>query len=411
MGAFCYIRQRMQKIGLIREWKQPADKRVALTPEQCSLFMKKYPNIELVVEESPDRTYSTKEYESAGVAVTADVSDCDILIGIKEVPIEKLIPSKTYLFFSHTIKAQIYNRDLLLAILQKNITLIDYEPLTWKKGGRILGFGKWAGVVGAYNAFLTWGKKTKKYDLPAAYETNDYQQSMNDLASLELGKLRVVFTGNGRVAEGIREVLEGMKIKECSPQEFISQPPRGAHFTQLTSWDLYHRKDGGLWDLNHFYAHHDAYCCEFDNFLAHTDILINGMYWEEDMPALFSKKDTQVSDFAIQVIADITCDVEGSVPITMEATDIYHPTFGWSKSKQVQTDPYGLDTIDVMAVTNLPTEMPRNASSEFGSLFLEHIAPLIADGDRDSILHRATITKFGKLTPEFSYLKDFVDGK
>jgi alanine dehydrogenase len=396
------------KIGIIREWKQPADKRVALTPDQCKEFKVKYPTVELVIEQSPDRTYTELDYTSAGMEVVTDLTDCDILIGIKEVPIDKLIPNKTYLFFSHTIKAQEYNRDLLQAILAKNISLIDYEPLTRNKGGRILGFGKWAGVVGAYNAFLTWGKKTGKFDLPAAYETNDYEKSMQLLAALELGKTRVVYTGNGRVAQGIREVLEGMKIRECTPQEFVSQPPRGAHFTQLTSWDLYHRKDGSGWDQNHFYDNHGEYCCEFDNFLPHTDILINGMYWEDDLPTLFTKRDTEEDNFSIKVIADITCDVEGSVPITMEATDIFNPAFGWSRSEQKKVAPYGDDTIDVMAVTNLPTEMPKNASTEFGSLFLEHIVPLLVAGDKDDILERARITEDGKLTERYSYLTDFV---
>ncbi len=399
------------KIGLIKEWKQPADKRVALTPELCAEFIKTYPSVEIAVESSTDRTFTDKEYKEVGVSVQTDMTDCDILVGIKEVPIDKLIPNKTYLFFSHTIKAQPYNRPLLQAILQKNITFIDYEPLTWKEGGRILGFGKWAGVVGAYNAILTWGKKTGKFDLPPAHETNNYEASMALLADLDLGKTRIVYTGNGRVADGIREVLEQMKLKEASPQEFISQPPRGAYFTQLTSWDLYHRKDGVEWDIDHFYANHGEYCCEFDNFIPYSDILINGMYWEDDIPPLFFKKDTKAKDFEIKVIADITCDVEGSVPITMQATDIYNPTFGWSRSNQKQVEPYGEDTIDVMAVTNLPTEMPKNASDEFGRLFLEHIVPLLVGKDQDDIIKRAKMTENGKLTKTFAYLQEFVDEK
>ena len=398
------------KIGLLREWKEPADKRAALTPDQCVQFTNKFPEIELVVEKSPDRTFSDQAYKKLGIAVVSDVSDCDILFGIKEVPIEKLISNKTYFFFSHTIKEQAYNRDLLRAILEKNITLIDYETLSWFEGGRILGFGKWAGIAGAYNAFLTWGKKTDKFTLPPAYETDDYEESIRLLSELDLNRLRVVFTGNGRVADGIRGVLEQMKLKECSPQEFISQPPRNAYFTQLTSWDLYHRKDGGPWDIQHFYNNHEAYCCEFDNFLPYTDILINGIYWEESMPPLFTVKDTKQSNFAIKVIADITCDVQGSVPITMEATNIYNPTFGWSKSEQKQVAPFGEDTIDIMAVTNLPTELPKNASEEFGSLLLEHILPLVARRDKQSILKRATITSKGKLTKNYEYLTDFVNG-
>ena len=399
------------KIGLLREWKEPVDKRVALTPDQCVQFTNKFPEIELVVEKSPDRTFSDQAYKKLGIAVVSDVSDCDILFGIKEVPIEKLIPNKTYFFFSHTIKEQAYNRDLLRAILEKNITLIDYETLTWSEGGRILGFGKWAGIAGAYNAFLTWGKKTDKFTLPPAYETDDYEESIRLLSELDLNRLRVVFTGNGRVADGIREVLEQMKLKECSPQEFISQPPRNAYFTQLTSWDLYHRKDGGPWDIQHFYNNHDAYCCEFDNFLPYTDILINGIYWEESMPPFFTVKDTKQSNFAIKVIADITCDVQGSIPITMEATNIYNPTFGWSKSEQKQVAPFGEDTIDIMAVNNLPTELPKNASEEFGSLLLEHILPLVARRDKQSILKRATITTKGKLTKNYEYLTDFLNGQ
>ncbi len=398
------------KIGLLREWKEPADKRVALTPEQCVQFTNKFPEIELVVEKSPDRTFSDRAYKKLGIVVVSDVSDCDILFGIKEVPIGKLIPNKTYFFFSHTIKEQAYNRDLLRAILEKNITLIDYETLTWFEGGRILGFGKWAGIAGAYNAFLTWGKKTDKFTLPPAYETDDYEESIRLLSKLDLNRLRVVFTGNGRVADGIREVLEQMKLKECSPQEFISQPPRNAYFTQLTSWDLYHRKDGGPWDIQHFYNNHEAYCCEFDNFLPYTDILINGIYWEESMSPLFAVKDTKQSNFEIKVIADITCDVQGSVPITMEATNIYNPTFGWSKSEQKQVAPFGEDTIDIMAVTNLPTELPKNASEEFGSILMEHILPLVAQRDKQSILKRATITAKGKLTKNYEYLTDFVNG-
>ena len=398
-------------MGLIREWKQPADKRVALTPDLCVTLKSQFPTVELVVETSPDRTFKDSEYEAIGVKVVEDVSDCDVLLGIKEVPIDKLIESKTYLFFSHTIKAQTYNRKLLQAILAKNISLIDYEVLEWPNGGRILGFGKWAGIVGAYNAFLTWGAKHQLYYLPEAYKTDNFEQSMADLIEItpKMKNPRIVYTGNGRVSSGIREVLETMKIAEVTPHDFVMKNYKYPIFTHLTNWDLYHRKDGGTWSDEHFYANHDTYCCEFDQYFEKTDILINGMYWEDDMPALFTKADTAKPNFNLQVIADITCDVEGSVPITMEATDIYNPTFGWSKSEQKQVAAFGEDTIDVMAVTNLPTEMPKNASAEFGGSLLEHIIPLLINSDKDDILKRARITEKGQLTEQFRYLQDFVD--
>jgi saccharopine dehydrogenase (NAD+, L-lysine-forming) len=401
------------KIGIIREWKKPEDKRVALTPSLCKKLQETYPDVELAVEASPVRCFKDAAYKKVGVQVQKDMSDCDVLLGVKEVPNEKLIPGKIYMFFSHTIKAQDYNRPLLQEILDKKIRLIDYETLVWPKDGqRILGFGKWAGIVGVYNAFLTWGKKTGLYDLPPAYEVNGYEELLELLKGIDVGTPRIVFTGNGRVAQGIREVLENIRMDELMPSDFIMQPHKAPVFTQLTNWDLYHRKDGGEWSDEHFYNNHEMYCCEFYQFGSGADILINGMYWEDDMPPLFTKEVTTREDFRIQVIADITCDVEGSVPITMEATDIHNPTFGWSRKEQKQVAAYGEDTIDVMAVTNLPTEMPKDASEEFGSKLLEHIIPLIIKRDKDGILSKASITnKKGNLTKHYSYLQDFVDGK
>lgn len=200
-----------------------------------------------------------------------------------------------------------------------------------------------------------------------------------------------------------------MHIVEVSPQELISNNYQQPVFCQMANWDLYHRKDGGEWDEQHFYNNHDAYCCEFDVFTMYADILINGMYWEDDMPALFTKEDTAKDNFNIKVIADITCDVEGSVPITTRATDIYDPTIGWSRSKQTEVEPFGEDTIDVMAVTNLPTELPKNASEAFGSHLIENIIPLLIKGDQDNILRNATITQDSKLTDAYTYLTSFVE--
>ncbi|MFY0645011.1 MAG: alanine dehydrogenase [Bacteroidia bacterium] len=400
------------KIGLIREWKQPADKRVALTPALCEVFKERFPDVELVIEASIDRTFTDSEYEWIGVAVQHDMSDCDILLGIKEVPIENLIPNKTYLFFSHTIKAQEYNRNLLQNILANKIRLIDYEPLVWPEGGRILGFGKWAGIVGAYNAFLTLGEKQKSNNLPPAHTTSGYEECMELLKSVETQSVRIAFTGNGRVANGIREVLESMQLKEVSPEEFLHRTFNETVFVQLKNEDLYERIDGEDWNDSHFYNNHSEYKSLFGAYLTKTDMLINGMYWEDDMPALFTKEDTSKQDFALQVIADITCDVEGSVPITMEATDIYNPTFGWSKSQQCQVEKYGDDTIDIMAITNLPTEMPKNASQEFGHLLLDHIIPLLINDPQNEILDKASITTFnGNLNSHFEYLRDYVEGK
>lgn len=399
------------KIGLIRERKEPADKRVALSPTLCRLFHEHYPHIPLVVESSPVRSFRDMDYQAMDIPVLDDISDCDILLGIKEVPIDYLIPNKTYLFFSHTIKEQPYNRGLLQAILQKNITLIDYETLVNDHGARLLGFGKWAGIVGTYNAMLTWGEKYDLWHLPPAHATSGFEECLERLANLPRVPLKIVFTGNGRVAHGIREILERMKITEVSPGEFVYKESEEMIFTHLPNEILYERKDGGEWSDAHFYANHQDYTCNFEPYIAAADILINGMYWEDDLPPLFKKEDTAREDFRISVIADISCDVNGSVPITVKATDIYHPTYGWSRSQQKDVPKYGKDSIEIMAVTNLPTEMPQHASQEFGSMLLEHILPLLVDQPDHPVLKRATIAKGGQLTEEYSYLQDFVDGK
>lgn len=400
------------KIGLIREWKQPADRRVGLSPALCSLFKTRFPGLNLVVESSPERAFNNSEYEHVGVPVQTDMTDCDILIGIKEVPIDKLIPNKTYMFFSHTIKEQAYNRNLLKAILAKKIQLIDYEPLVWPGNGRILGFGKWAGIVGTYNAFLTWGEKTKQFRLPPAYTTNGFIECMQLLKSIRPNGIKIAFTGNGRVATGIREVLEHMMIRELDPSAYLQTNPEESVFTHLRSEHIYKRKDGSPWNEKHFYEYHNAYEGCFKPFVSTTDILINGMYWEDDMPALFQKSDTSSNDFRIKVIADISCDVEGSVPITVSATDIYNPTYGWSRTKQCKVEKYTEDSIDIMAVANLPTEMPKMASEEFGSHLLHHILPLLINEPDHEIIYKGTITtKEGTLNKPFEYLKEYVESE
>jgi saccharopine dehydrogenase (NAD+, L-lysine-forming) len=397
------------KIGLIRERKQPADSRVALTPTQAKELMEKYPEMEVWVEPSEDRIFTDEMYRAEGVRVSEAMEECDVLLGIKEVPKENLIPRKTYLFFSHTIKKQPYNQALFREMVRKKIRMIDYECLTWPKGGRILGFGVWAGIVGAYNGLLTWGKKFGLFDLRPAHQCSSYAELKEELKKVALPPIKIAYTGGGRVAAGIREVLEHVQWKELTPEAFLKERPDEPVFTQLDNPDLYQRKNGEKWDTNHFFNHHTEYVSTFDRFISETDLLINGMYWEDDLPALFTKEDTKRPDFSIKVIADITCDVEGSVPITLEATPIHNPTLGWDPVKQSRTEPFGDKSIDVMAVTNLPTEMPADASATFGQDLLQHVLPLFLE-DAEGILSQATLTVDGKLAERYAYLQDYLEG-
>lgn len=395
------------KIGLIREQKTPADVRVALSPVQCAALMSRWPQVKVVAESSPDRCFSDEEYEHAGIPVQHDVSDCDVLLGIKEVPVKALIPDKTYFFFSHTIKKQPYNRAMLQDILAKKIRLIDYETLKWENGQRVLGFGRFAGIVGAYNGLLTWGKKHGFFSLKPAWQCEDYRELLQHAGAVDIGNIKIVLTGGGRVANGALDFLRNLRIREVTPYQFIHRSYDEPVFVHLNSPEIYRHRDGKVWDTQHFYSHHAEYESSFRDFLPHTDILMNGIFWTADLPPLFSKADTAGAEFRISVIADISCDVDGSVPITWKATSIQDPVIGWSRSRQEACSPWTADSIDIMAVGNLPNELPCDASEEFGENLLHYVIPELLSG-QSRMIAGATITDKGQLTEPYTYLQDYV---
>lgn len=396
------------KIGLIRERKSPPDVRVALTPVQCAALMNRWPQVSVVAESSPDRCYSDEDYENAGIPVQTDVADCDVLLGIKEIPKEYLIPGKTYFFFSHTIKKQPYNRAMLQDILKKNIRLIDYETLKWENGQRVLGFGRFAGIVGAYNGLLTWGQKTGLFSLKPAWQCEDYRELLQHAGAVDIGNIKIVLTGGGRVANGALDFLRNLRIREVTPYQFIHRSYEEPVFVHLNSPEIYRHREGKPWDTQHFYTHHSEYDSSFADFVPHTDILMNGIFWTADLPRLFSKAVTARPDFRIRVIADISCDVDGSVPITWKATSIQEPVIGWSRSRQEPCDPFVDDSIDIMAVGNLPNELPCDASEEFGENLLHYVLPELLSGE-SRMITGATIASDGALTATYHYLQDYVD--
>lgn len=396
------------KIGLIRERKSPPDVRVALTPVQCAALMNRWPQVSVVAESSPDRCYSDEDYENAGIPVQTDVADCDVLLGIKEIPKKCLIPGKTYFFFSHTIKKQPYNRAMLQDILKKNIRLIDYETLKWENGQRVLGFGRFAGIVGAYNGLLTWGQKTGLFSLKPAWQCEDYRELLQHAGAVDIGNIKIVLTGGGRVANGALDFLRNLRIREVTPYQFIHRSYEEPVFVHLNSPEIYRHREGKPWDTQHFYTHHSEYDSSFADFVPHTDILMNGIFWTADLPRLFSKAVTARPDFRIRVIADISCDVDGSVPITWKATSIQEPVIGWSRSRQEPCDPFVDDSIDIMAVGNLPNELPCDASEEFGENLLHYVLPELLSGE-SRMITGATIASDGALTATYHYLQDYVD--
>lgn len=394
------------KLGLIQEHKQPADTRVALTPVQCVAVKNRYPFVEIFVEKSTSRCFKTEEYIAAGITVTENIGDCDVLFGIKEIPPEFLLEKKVYFFFSHTIKKQPYNQKMLQAILRKEITLIDYETLKWENGQRVLGFGRFAGIVGAYNGFLTWGKKFKQFDLKPAYMCSGYAEVIEESKKISLPSIKIVLTGGGRVANGSLEFLRTLKIKEVTENQFLHEEFEEPVFVHLNSPELYEHKSNKPWDTKHFYANHTEYKSRFTPYLSVCDLLMNGIFWNQSLPRLFEVEDTKNQDFNIKVIADISCDVNGSVPITFDATTIQNPWIAWNRKEQLPCTPFTENSIDIMAVGNLPNELPRDASEEFGENLLHYVLPEYFDAQTEMI-RKATIVERGNLTADFSYLKDY----
>lgn len=395
-------------IGLSRERKNPPDNRVALSPIQCVALQQRYPQIKVFVEASPTRCFSDDAYREVGIEVVEDLSHCDVIFNIKEVPSEALIAQKTYFFFSHTIKKQPYNRAMLQSILQKNITLIDYEVLRYETGARVLGFGRYAGVVGTYNGLLVYGKKHGLFSLTPAHLSKNYADILTQLLRVNLPNIRIAVTGGGRVSQGALDLLRALQIREVTPNQYLHVRYDEPVFVQLNSPDLYVHPTLTQWDTQHFYKHHGEYKSQFKGYAECTDLLVNGIYWTEDLPRLFEAGDTADKEkFAPTVIADISCDVEGSVPITYKATSIADPVIGWSRGNQSPCEAYTEDSIDVMAVGNLPNELPRDASEEFGEMLMHKVIPeLVAGGSR--LIDGATIARGGHLTAHFSYLSDFV---
>ena len=395
----------MLVIGLIKEGKTPADNRVALTPAQCR-WLHSNTEIKIVLQSCNTRCYSDTEYKQAGVEVTDDVSHCDILMGIKEVPKEQLIPNKTYFFFSHTKKMQPHNQALFTTMIDKKITIIDYECLEHEDGQRMIGFGFFAGVVGAHNGMMCYGKRTGLFDLPRVYKVKDYRQLIHSYFGLKLPAIKIAVTGSGRVSHGIVEVMNLMDIQEVEPDEFIETKFPYPVYVHLKGADLYKHKTTGKYKRLDFHNNPQDYECIFNQYISHTDILLNGVYWDTHIPRLFEWEDVKQTNFKIKTIADITDDYNGSVPCNIGDTTIENPVYGVDKNTFEKTEPYLPNSIDIMAVGNLPNELSRDASRYFGEQLIKFVLDDLRKGSSPT-LDKATILNKGKLTQHFSYMKEY----
>ncbi len=401
------------KIGIIREGKTPSDSRVPLIPAQCAELIAQ--GHDIVVQPSNVRTFTDEEYRQAGVPLREDLTDRDLLLGVKEVPIEQLIPDKDYCFFAHVIKEQPYNQPLLRAVMDRRIRLMDYEAFTGERGKRLIAFGYFAGMVGAHNGLWAYAQRHADLTLPRLKDLRDYAEAREIYAETHFPKLRIVLTGTGRVGQGAAKVLDDMGIRRVEPADYLKKNYEEAVYTVLMCRHYVKKSDGGPFDKEEFYAYPERYETAFLPYAHRSDIFINGIYWDNRAPAFFAVEDMRSPDFRARVIADVTCDIApvASVPSTLRPSTIADPVYGYDpvSASEVELSGNGSDgTYAIMAVDNLPNELPRDASTAFGQMFMDKILPEFNKKD-SAILRRASVTtRAGELGPKFQYLTDYAAG-
>lgn len=399
------------KFGIIKERKNPPDRRVVFSPSELAKLKQLYHEATVEVESSDIRIFPDIEYKTMGITVTDDVSDCDVLFGVKEVPVENLIPDKAYFFFSHTIKKRPYNQKLLKAVLEKNIDLYDHETIVDSHNRRLIGFGKYAGMVGVYNGIRAFGIKFELFKLPKAETLSGKEALIAHLKRITLPPLKFVITGTGKVGSGAQEILKAIKVKEITVDNYLTKNYTQPVYVQLDALEYNKRIDGQVLDFVDFTSHPEAYISDFEKFTKVTDIYIAGHFYANGAPMILTQEMLNAKDCKIRVVADISCDVNGPIACTLRSSTIAEPIYGYWPGENKEVDVFHPAAIVVMAVDNLPCEIPKDASEGFGEQFMEHVIPAFFNGDKDGILERAKITEKGKLTPRFSYLQDYVDGK
>ena len=401
------------KIALIKETKIPVDNRVALAPGQVAELQRRFPQHQIVVQSSDIRAFSDEEYRAEGVTVVADVSDADILFGIKEAKIESLIPDKQYFFFGHIAKMQAYNRPLLQAFIQKHITFCDYEYLVDDNNIRVCAFGWWAGVVGVYYTLRGYGLKHGLYELPAPDRRFTLDRLLELLKGISLPTLKLLVTGAGRVSHGAQYVLDNIGAHRLSEDAYLSgEPVEGLSYCVADVDRLVKRKDGASFSWDDFTRNARAYESDFLRFARQTDVLICAHFWGPDAPVYLTEEDLRRDDLRIRMIGDVTCDIKGSIKSTIRSSTHDDPYYDYNPVTGQEEPAFCSDSnISVMAVDTCPNALAMDTSAYFGSMLIQHVFEPLLKGEPSEVINRSMILKEGKLTERFAYLKEFAEGK
>ena len=405
-------------LSIIREARAD-ENRTPLIPSQISNLLDKFSNLKIIIQPSKNRCFKDEDYLKAGAEITDDLSNADIIFGVKEVEISKLFENKTYLFFSHTSKVRqyinkatqdkaiIYKKELLREVIKKNVTLIDYENIRSISGEayRYLGFGRFAGIVGCYNTLNLYLKLQNKRLLPRAFEINSYEKIKELISNQTFNRLKILQTGRGNVAKGSMEVLKLANIKQISIKDYLNKKYDEAVFCNISTREYIERIDGKNFSYQDLYLNPHGYRSKIKSFLVDTDILICGHYWDLRFPKFFSSN--QINEFKnLKIVGDITCDINGAIPTTIRSTSIAKPYYSIDINSMKEIN-LGNKGIAVMAVDNLPSELPRDSSEEFGDNLISEVLPYLIDKD-DGRINRATTASNGKFCSPFNYLKEFI---
>lgn len=397
--------------AIIKERKNPPDRRVVFSPEKLREAATQFPEARFIVESSDIRIFSDDAYRAAGFEVKTDISEADVMLGVKEVPKDALIPNKKYFFFSHTIKKQPYNRELLQVMLKKHIEMFDHETIVKANGARLIGFGRYAGLVGAYNGFRALGKRDGLFDLPKVEHLADLDEVKAELDKITLPNIKIALSGTGKVAQGAKEILDHLKINEVTDTVYLNSEFTEPVYCMIDVMEYNKRTDGKAGDKYEFYKDPSGYESNFMPYAKTTDYFIAGHFYGDGAPYLFTRNDAKDPAFRINLIADVSCDIDGPVASTIRPSTIADPFYGYDPATESEVPMGTPNAIAMMAVDNLPCELPKDASEGFGDMFLEHVIPAFFNGDADGVLERALMTTSkGDLTERYRYLKSYVEG-
>lgn len=431
-------------IGIRHEDKYLMEKRAPLTPKHVE-FLVKHKKLDIVVQTSDKRIFKDEEYIKAGAKVSKDLKKCSVILGVKEMPISFFEEGKTYVFFSHTIKGQKYNMPMLKRMIELKCNLIDYEKIIDEQGKRLIFFGKYAGYAGMINSLWALGLRLKYYGYESRllkikqahhyHSLNEAKADVSDIGELiaekgiphELRPFVIGFTGYGNVSQGAQEICGLLPIKEISPGKLLllkhrkKIPDNIIYKVIFKEEDLFEPKDPKHeFDLNDYYTNPDNYQSKFEKYIPHLSMLINCIYWDKRYPRLITK-DYLKNLYSkgrpkLNVIGDISCDVDGAVECTVKATEIQDPIYVYNPFKQDIAMGHEGEGIQIMAVDILPSELPRDSSNGFGDVLVNFVKP-IADTDFNvpheelelpKAIKKGLILHNGELTPEFKYLNEFL---